>query len=41
MLIILRNYGKLNQSKIALKNGGAIQFVPKKMQIFLRISTLI
>ena len=30
MLIILRNYGKLNQSKIALKNGGAIQFVPTK-----------
>ena len=30
MLIILRNYGKLNQSKIALKNGGAIQFVHTK-----------
>ena len=30
MLIIQRNYGKLNQSKIALKNGGAIQFVPTK-----------
>ena len=30
MLIILRNYGKLNQSKIALKNGGAILFVPTK-----------
>ena len=33
--------GKVNQSKIALKNDGAINLNLRKMQIFLRISTLI
>ena len=34
------NSKNLDQSKICLKEDGVMQFEPKKMQIFLKLSTL-